>query len=173
MGFNNTACVWLATNPDNGVTYIYDEMHAKEKQPHEYAREMKLRGDWIPGVIDPAGNNRTQADGEKIMQLLIAEGIKIEKADNSVESGIYKVWEMLSNGKLKIFKTCSGLFREYRVYQRDEKGKVVKKNDHFMDAMRYGIVSGLDIAKSKKDLDDAKRRNSQANRNQGSNSWLG
>lgn len=174
VGFNTTAAVWIATDPDSGVTYIYSEMKAVEKQPHEYARTMSLRGPWIKGVIDPAANNRNQHDGEQIMQLLIAEGVKIFKADNAVEAGIYKVWEMLHNGKLKIFNNCEELFKEYRVYQRDEKGNVVKKNDHFMDAMRYAIMSGLDIAKSEKDIEDAKRANDNLNynSNSGSNSWM-
>ena len=31
---------------------------------------------------------------------------------------------------------------EFRKYHRDEKGKIVKANDHLMDATRYLIVSG-------------------------------
>jgi hypothetical protein len=33
---------------------------------------------------------------------------------------------------------------EFRVYRRDEKGHIVKQNDHLMDATRYFIVSGRD-----------------------------
>jgi hypothetical protein len=33
-----------------------------------------------------------------------------------------------------------------RLYRRDEKGEVIKKNDHLMDAMRYNVMSGRDIA---------------------------
>jgi hypothetical protein len=29
---------------------------------------------------------------------------------------------------------------EFRIYRRDEKGKIVKQNDHLMDATRYGLV---------------------------------
>jgi hypothetical protein len=35
------------------------------------------------------------------------------------------------------------------VYRRDEKGNIVKKADHLMDAMRYFVVSGRDIARTK------------------------
>jgi hypothetical protein len=35
---------------------------------------------------------------------------------------------------------------EFRIYRRDEKGKIVKQNDHLMDATRYLILSGLHVA---------------------------
>jgi len=34
---------------------------------------------------------------------------------------------------------------EIRLYRRDEKGKIVKENDHLMDGFRYAIM-GRDIA---------------------------
>ena len=36
---------------------------------------------------------------------------------------------------------------EYRLYRRDENGKIVKAHDHLMDATRYLIKSGLDRSK--------------------------
>ncbi len=70
----------------------------------------------------------------------------LSAADNAVEAGIYKVWSRLSTGRIKVFKTCQNFFAEYRIYRRDEKGRIVKSNDHLMDAMRYLIVSGLQYA---------------------------
>lgn len=29
---------------------------------------------------------------------------------------------------------------EYRLYRRDERGRVVKTNDHLMDAFRYAVM---------------------------------
>jgi hypothetical protein len=37
---------------------------------------------------------------------------------------------------------------EYRLYRRDEKGRIVKANDHLMDATRYAVRSGLTRAKT-------------------------
>ena len=54
---------------------------------------------------------------------------------------------MLSTGKLQIFSNCVNLLRELRGYIRDEKGRVVKTDDHACDAMRYMCMSGLDVAK--------------------------
>jgi hypothetical protein len=47
------------------------------------------------------------------------------------------VWNRLSTGRLKVFKTLGAWFEEFRLYRRDQKGHVVKENDHLMDATRY------------------------------------
>lgn len=171
VGWNITAAVWGAINPDNDCLYIYDEMYVKQKQPYEYARQIKDRGDWIEGVIDSASNNSNQHDGTKIFDLLVGEGLKLTFPDKAVEAGIYKVWEALTNGKIKVFKSCKNLQDEYKLYRRDEKGRVVKEKDHIMDALRYLVMSGTDRAKSKQDIDKAKNKQYQGRVN-GSNGWM-
>jgi hypothetical protein len=54
-----------------------------------------------------------------------------------VTTGLTEVWQALALGRLKIFRTLQHFKTEYRVYRRDEHGKLVKKNDHLMDCMRY------------------------------------
>ena len=67
-------------------------------------------------------------------------------ADNSRESGLFNVHQRLATGRLKVFRSLGPWFAEYRIYRRDEKGNVVKKKDHAMDATRYLVVSGIDVA---------------------------
>jgi hypothetical protein len=55
---------------------------------------------------------------------------------------------MLSTQQLRVFDTLTNWFKEVRLYRRDEKGNVVKKNDHIMDATRYNVMSGFDVAKA-------------------------
>lgn len=171
VGFGTTACIFGAINPDNNMIYLYDELYEKEKQPHEYARNIKLRGDWIPGVIDPAADNRTSIDGRKIIDLLRQEGLILSKATNAVEAGIYDTWQKLSLGQLKVFKTLANFQNEYKIYHRDEKGNIVKEKDHLMDCMRYLVVSGISIAKSQ---EKKKKDNSILNRLQNQrDGWMG
>ena len=82
-----------------------------------------------------------------------AEGLLISNATNDILPGILKVYQMLEAGQLKIFSTLENLLMEYRVYQRDEKGQVVKKRDHLMDAMRYVIASFDEISALPQDED--------------------
>jgi hypothetical protein len=48
------------------------------------------------------------------------------------------------SGRLKVIASLTNWFREFRKYHRDDKGsgKIVKRDDHLMDATRYLIVSG-------------------------------
>ena len=56
---------------------------------------------------------------------------------------------MLSTNKLKVFGSLVNWFAEFRLYRRDENGKIVKDNDHLMDDTRYLVMSGLDRAIAK------------------------
>jgi Terminase RNaseH-like domain len=80
------------------------------------------------------------------------QGLHLEPANNAVEAGIYIVWQAFVSGQLKVFNNLTNLLREFRLYRRDDKGKVHKSDDHLMDAMRYLMVSGRDSMKTK--LDD-------------------
>jgi hypothetical protein len=60
---------------------------------------------------------------------------------------LYRTLEMLSTGRLKIFNTLQYLKKEIRLYRRDKKGRVIKVDDHLCDAMRYLMMSGLEVAK--------------------------
>jgi hypothetical protein len=75
-------------------------------------------------------------------------GLDITVANNAVETGLYDVWQRMSSGRLKVFRSCVNWVNEFRLYRRDDKGRVVKENDHLMDAMRYMIVSGVQRAKN-------------------------
>lgn len=143
VGWNRTAAVWTAFDGDSGTAYVYDEYYRGQAEPSVHAEAIKRRGLWIPGAIDPASRGRSQIDGQKLFDLYTDLGLDIEKADNAREAGIYNVWEMLSQGRLKIFRSCTNTMSEYRLYRRDEKGQVVKKNDHLMDALRYNVMTGL------------------------------
>ena len=141
VGWNNTAVTWIAVDRDTNTTYIYSVYKKGEAEPAIHAQGIKARGDWIKGKIDPAAKGRSQHDGLQLMQSYVDLGLKVSPAKNAVESGIYAVWEALSTGKLKVFKSCRMWFEEFRLYRRDEKGKIIKTNDHIMDTTRYVYMS--------------------------------
>ena len=146
VGWNRTAAIWTAHDRDTNTAYVYDEYYRGQAEPSIHAEAIKRRGSWIPGVVDPAARGRSQIDGKKLLEMYVDLGLDLEKADNTRESGIYAVWERLSTGTLKIFRSCTNTISEYRLYRRNEKGEVVKSNDHLMDALRYNIMSGLQRA---------------------------
>jgi len=150
VGWNRTAALWGAQDRDTGTVYLYAEYYRGEAEPPIHAAAIQGKGKWIPGVIDPAARGRGQKDGEQLLQIYRDLGLDISEANNEVEAGIYEVWTGLSTGKLKVFKSLQHWRTEYRMYRRDEKGKIVKANDHLMDDTRYLIRSGLAVAKALK-----------------------
>lgn len=146
VGWNRTAALWGCHDTESDVVYLYSEHYRGQAEPAIHAAAIKARGDWMHGVIDPASRGRTQNDGTQLLSLYVDLGLHLGLADNAVEAGIYDVWQRLSTGRLKVFKTLVNFLAEYRMYRRDEKGKVVKENDHLMDTCRYLVRSGLQVA---------------------------
>lgn len=146
VGWNCTAVPWGAWDRETDIVYITDEYRRGHAEPAVHAAAIHARGKWIPGVIDPAANGRNQRDGTQLLAEYLDLDLDLTMADNGVEAGILAVYKRLSTGRLKVFRTCQNWLGEYRLYRRNEKGKVVKINDHLMDATRYLIMSGLDIA---------------------------
>lgn len=149
VGWNKSAVVWGAWDRENDIVYLTGEYYRGQAEPAIHAAAIRDRGAWIPGVIDPASRGRAQTDGTQLLQSYIDQGLDLDVAFNGVESGIYEVWQRMSLGRLKIFKSLQSWFGEVRLYRRDERGRIVKENDHLMDATRYLIMSGLDRAKTK------------------------
>jgi len=146
VGWKMTACLWAATDPTSKITYLYSEYYRGQAEPVIHAEGIRARGVWIPGVIDSAAHGRSQEDGRQLFQIYQNLGLDISNANKSVESGLYKVWQMLATNRLKVFGSLVSWLTEFRLYRRDEHGSIVKDKDHLMDCTRYLIMSGLDRA---------------------------
>jgi len=146
VGWNKTAALWGAIDRSSDCLYLYSEHYQGKEVPSIHANAISARGGWIPGVIDPAARGRSQNDGEALMDTYRTLGLDLRPANNAVEAGIYEVWQRLSTGRIKVFSTLRYFMTEYRLYRRDENGKIVKKDDHLMDDLRYLVMSGRAIA---------------------------
>lgn len=171
VGWNRTAGIWGAIDRDSDILYLYSEHYRGQAEPSIHADAIKARGIWIPGVIDPASRGRSQTDGKQLLQDYIDLGLNLDVAFNGVESGLLEVWTRLSTGRLKVFNSLNSWLSEYRLYRRDEKGRIVKQGDHLMDATRYLIMSGIEKAITKP---KAKKTNEDGFNYGGSNTgWMG
>ena len=149
-GFHNTAGAFIVVDPDSDVAYTVadykDGGPGTDYQLHVTRLKARARGfgfEAMPFRGDAAAVN--QSDGKKLLDLYRAAGLNLQLADKSVAAGIGDVTERLESGRLKVFKTCTKLLDEFRnySYEFDEEsgtlGKIVKVNDHIMDAWRYAI----------------------------------
>ena len=126
--------------------FLYAEHYRSQAEPAIHAASIRGRGAWIPGVIDPAARGRSQVDGTRLIEQYSDLGLLLAPAENAVEAGLSAVWERLSDGRLFVFNSLQNWLSEFRIYRRDERGKIVKQSDHLMDATRYLILSGLQVA---------------------------
>ena len=149
VGWNKTAAIWGARDNETGVITLFSEHYMGLQQPSLHADAIKARGEWIPGVIDPASQGGSQVDGDALLNLYRRQGLKLQPAINAVEAGLYTVWQLMSSGKLKVFASLGNWLQEFRLYARDKDGKVIKANDHLMDATRYLVMSGLNLMQTK------------------------
>lgn len=146
VGWNRTAALWAALDRETDCWYFYTEHYRGQAEPSTHATAIKARGEWIPGVIDPASRGRSQDDGQQLLVTYRDLGLTLTESKNALEAGIYDVWLRLSTQRIKVFRTLMNWQAEYRLYRRDEKGRVVKEFDHLMDDMRYIVLSGKDVA---------------------------
>jgi hypothetical protein len=146
VGWKRTAALWGAWDPADDTLYLYSEYYGAQNLPAIHASAIQARGKWIKGVIDPAARGRSQVDGTQLLASYVGAGLKLQPADNAVEAGLYEVWQLLVTGRLKVFSTLANLKAEYRLYRRDERGRIVKDFDHLMDCLRYLVMSGKGVA---------------------------
>jgi hypothetical protein len=139
-GWNVTAAILGARNPDTGQHYLVAEYYGQRDKPIIHAAGIKAMLPWpeLEGCIDPAGDNvGSQKDGSKMKQEYEDQGLLLMKANNAVHAGLRHCLVEMQQGTLKVFNTLVYFKKEIRLYRRNEKGKIVKENDHALDCMRY------------------------------------
>lgn len=175
VGWNKTACIWGARDNETQVVYLYDEYYRGYEEPDIHAHNIKTRGAWIPGSIDPAANGRSQVDGTRLLESYRALGLDVEKARNAREAGIHEVFLAMVSGKLKIFRSCGNWWEEFRQFARDKDGKIMDEHRfHLMACTRYFILSGRDRMRIKpipKQEDDFERLIQRGTRSDAG--WMG
>lgn len=150
VGWKRTAAAFGAYDISTDTVYIVSEYYRGQSEPTVHAAAILAKGgDWQYGAIDPASNGASQHDGKRLMQSYKSQGLKLVNAKNDIYAGTHEIHTRLTTGRLKVFKSCSNWLDEFRLYSRDEHGKINKENDHLMDATRYYVMSGLKLGKTK------------------------
>jgi PBSX family phage terminase large subunit len=111
----------------------------------EWLASVRYPGSMLHGVtperiiVDPsAASFRVQLFQDRMQSMM---------AENEVLDGIRLVSSLLSTGRLLIHESCTDLIGELQSYSWDEKAAAkgedvpIKKNDHGVDALRYGIYT--------------------------------
>jgi hypothetical protein len=139
--WHTAAAILGALDPESDVLYLNGE-YLGDADPAVHAAAIRARGEWIPGLFDPAGNSRNRADGLRLTQIYQDLGLHLQHVDDSIESGILEVSRRMRSGRLKVFPSLPKYLEERRLYRCDEKNQVVKDRDNLQDATRC-LVIGL------------------------------
>jgi len=159
-GYNNpTAWLFMAADKDGRIV-VYDELYDSRRVVEEWAQvvSQKVRSlgiDSAYAVGDPSIRNTDPITGTSVQIEYAKNGVSIIPGNNDVDIGINLVASLLNTDPPRLFITrnCVNLIREFNKYRwatwasaksRDEqnaKEKPHKKDDHAMDALRYGVAS--------------------------------
>lgn len=120
--------------------FYYDSRkEGRQKTDLEYVADLEALAAGRPierVVVDPSAASFITA--------LEQRGWKVCPAENEVLSGIRVTADLLRQRKLVICEGCEDAIREFSLYHWDEKAvgdRVVKRDDHAMDDIRYFAVS--------------------------------
>jgi len=137
-GYQNPACILVVARSPQGAYFVVDEWYEKKRVPGEIksvaqglARKWNIRcfhcGADEPGQI---------ADWTR-------SGLNAKKSSSKVEVGITKIRSLLKDARgracLFVSPVCKNLIREFSLYHY-ENNKIVKENDHALDALRYCLT---------------------------------
>lgn len=157
-GFTNPTCILFGCFDKEGRIIIYDEIYQSKKLVHENAHDYLARIEalQIPvtyTVADPSIKNTDPITGTSILQEYADYGVYLSLANNDVRGGISRVQNRIDKEMLFITTRCEKLLWEFPRYRWDKyasskiasrknpKEVPMKKDDHAMDALRYGVAS--------------------------------
>lgn len=157
-GYTNPTAILYGAYDGEGRIIIYDEYYESKRLVHENAaahlaklESLKVKPEYIVG--DPSIRNTDPITGTSIHQEYAENGVYISLGNNDVTAGISRVGNRFSQNMLFISSRCEKLlwelnryrwdkFSSNKIAQRNNKKETpVKKDDHAIDAMRYGVVS--------------------------------
>jgi hypothetical protein len=174
----NTAVMWLAVDP-KGNKYIYDELWMGGVDLSVIANAIHAQEGGIrPRIrlIDPHNDKDNAIQGGfNVRKELMKHGIFCQRANSDTQLGksriradlkpMYNHLSKTVQPQLKILRSCKQTIYEFQHYLWDdykrnkeeygEKDQVKKKDDHFMDCLRYIYNFDPRYYAEERDSDDA------------------
>jgi hypothetical protein len=146
-GAVNTALLWLAYDRSANRYFVYDESLEGGMSTPQHAARAREKADgrkvlsWWGGA---GSEDQQRMDWQ-------ASGVRVEEPPvKDVEAGIERVYRLIKEDRLFVFKSCTGLLDELGSYRRklDSSGQPTeviedKRKYHRLDALRYfaaGVV---------------------------------
>lgn len=161
-----TAVIWIAVDEKENI-WVYDELWLKDMTIDQIAHAIHVQEGALKAhqrFIDPAmDKDNSKTTGEiNIRKELMKYGIYCQRANTDKDLGKSRIKEALTPmfsslhktevPKMRISRQCPQTIYEFQHYiwgdhkrspeEKDPLEKPLKKNDHFMDCLRYIFNSG-------------------------------
>lgn len=140
-----TAIAWMAYDPEIDRIYLLRDYQQSGEAAAIHAAVANQYLKDSPVVFPPDVDTSEKGSGKTVRDWYHKAGLTntldFKNPDDSkyVEPGIMDLNERLKTDRLKICRSCVNTIREMRLYHRKD-GKIVKKNDDSLDALRYGAM---------------------------------
>ncbi len=136
------ATLFVAINPYTKKIYCVDEIYELDQSKmsvgqigprmFEIRDELYEDGDWRQGYDEAA-----TWFANEMMDQFEEHFEPSHKHLNDKEQGISLIRDILLSGHIEISDRCTMLYKELDNYFKDDAGKIPKKDDHLIDALRY------------------------------------
>jgi len=155
------AVVKIAFDPNGKMKKSYvTDIHAERRLTisQEASIIKGMGGDVLPVAWPHDGNKHDKNSGKPMADLYREQGVNMLdkhfsnppesfKAEgtggNGIDAGNKRMYWAMTEGRFKVFSTCTEWFKEKGSYHK-KAGKVVALNDDLLSATRYGYQSALD-----------------------------
>jgi phage terminase large subunit-like protein len=141
------AHIQLWWDKDADIFYLARVWKQREKKATEAWAAIKGWANKIPVAWPHDGHQHEKGGGEQLKSQyadagfwMLPEHATWSDGGNAVEPGLAELRDLMLEGRFKVFNTCEPFFDEFRLYHRDENGKIVKINDDVMSAVRYAYM---------------------------------
>lgn len=156
-GIRHMAGICLAFLDEDDVLTVFDELPLQGMTVERVCEAFHLRwAQWGSqprwSIIDPASKRREEQTGKSIRDAYRSHGIVTLLGNNDHSAGFNAVKERLENDRLRITANCPELIREVKRYRwrspssrsdDDPKEAPIRKDDHLLDALRYGCMAPM------------------------------
>lgn len=157
-GWANPTVFLFCAYTDNGHVIVFDELYDTRVLVKDWAERVlaykEVHGiQTVYTVGDPSIQNKNAVTGTSVQSEYQEHGLGIALGNNNVGAGIVRLQNMIAMKKLFISERCEKTLKELEEYRfdkfassklaqrRNAKDSPLKKNDHCMDALRYGVMS--------------------------------
>jgi hypothetical protein len=110
---HGVAALWGARD-SVGTIYIYAEHQLSDAEPSQNARAIQRVDGGAPGVISAASLRGAHGMRKSVAQIYRKAGLEISALDDEKEAGVYRLLQMLREGRIKVFASMAGFLSAYR-----------------------------------------------------------